>query len=78
MYCILFDVIFNTNYLMHVSYFRITSSNFGRIIHLRDSTEPEPTIKQILYSDVRNRYTEWGLKHEAAARMKYKIIMNKE
>ncbi|XP_069110245.1 uncharacterized protein [Argopecten irradians] len=59
---------------------RLTASNFGRIVKMREGTLLEPTVKDIFaYTDiVRNKYVQWGKQHEAAARRAYINFMKKE
>jgi len=39
---------------------------------------PEASVKRIMYSQVSNKYVHWGRKQEAAARLKYKIVLRKQ
>ena len=51
---------------------RLTSSNFGAILKLKPSTRPDNLLKDILgYRTFQSAYTNWGIKHEAAARRQY-------
>ena len=56
----------------------MTSSNFGYIYKRKDDTPPDSAIKTVLvYTDITSKAIEWGRKHEAAARRKYFLEMNK-
>ena len=51
---------------------RITASNFGCIIKLKDSTKPDTVIKDVMgYRTFDNKYCAWGRSHEPAARRMY-------
>ena len=57
---------------------RLTSSNFGEVLCLKKDTPSEGLIKRMLYLSFQNRFVRWGLKHEAAARRKYEIVMKRK
>ena len=58
---------------------RITSSNFGMICNMKESTKPENAIKSLLgYSTFSSAFTEWGISHEPAARKKYELVTGKK
>lgn len=51
---------------------RITSSNFGLVCKKRKDTPPEGMMKTVMgYRDFKVPATEWGKKHEPAARRTY-------
>ena len=54
------------------------SSNFGEVICLKKDTPSEGLIKRMLYLSFQNRFVRWGLKHEAAARRKYEMVMKRK
>jgi len=50
---------------------RLTSSNFGTICKRKATTPPECLLKEMLYSNFSSVYTEYGKRHEKAARRTY-------
>lgn len=48
--------------------FRITASNFGRVCKIKESTNPEKLVKNILYTTFKgNEATRYGQEHEPVA-----------
>ncbi|XP_052759884.1 uncharacterized protein LOC128246165 [Mya arenaria] len=54
---------------------RLTASNFGSICRRKESTEPDGLLRQMLYSNFTSKYTEYGIKHEKAAKRMYAKAM---
>ncbi|KAL4239508.1 hypothetical protein ACF0H5_000322 [Mactra antiquata] len=52
---------------------RLTSSSFGPVCKLKDTTNPHSILKSTLgYSDVNTPATRWGTSHEPAAQRVYR------
>ncbi|XP_052806542.1 uncharacterized protein LOC128235787 [Mya arenaria] len=49
---------------------RLTASYFGSICRRKESTEPDGLLRQ-MYSNFTSKYTEYGIKHEKAAKRMY-------
>ncbi|XP_041378712.1 uncharacterized protein LOC121390960 [Gigantopelta aegis] len=57
---------------------RLTSSNFGTIYKLKDTTPPDNTLKTLLnYTEFQVASVRWGSSHEAAARRVYSKSIQK-
>lgn len=57
---------------------RLTASNFGDVMSLKSDTPPEGPLKRMFYTNIKNKYVTWGIKHEPAARRKYILTMKKK